>query len=66
MECNVTRMGNSAEWHAVYYKVQTGVMEFIYPRVTSTGVMMGACERGWGFTKRTKSDQCANITGANT
>ena len=59
-------MGKSEEWHAMYSKVQTKFMGFIYPRVALSGVGMGACERGWGVIKRIKSCQRANLTGVKT
>ena len=44
-------MGNYIEWYAMYYEGRTEVIGFIVPRVTSPGVVMGACERGCGVTK---------------
>ena len=66
--CNVNNssMGNSEEWNAMYSKVQTKFMGFIEPRVTLSGVGMGACERGWGVIKRIKYCQRAKLTGTKT
>ena len=63
---NDAKMGNSAEWHAMYPKGRTKSMGFISPRVTSPGVGMGACDRGRGVTKRIKYGQHAKLTGVKT
>ena len=63
---NYVSMCNSVEWHAMYSKGRTEVMGCIVPRVTSPGVGMVACERGWGVTKRIKYGQSDNLTGVST
>ena len=62
---NDARIGNSVIWHAVYSEGGTEVMGFVALKVTFPGFGVGDCERGWGFIKRIKYGQHANLTGVN-
>ena len=63
---NDARMGDSEEWHALYYQCRTKVIGFISLSVTLLGVRIGVCQRGWGVTKGIKYGHCAKLTGAKT
>ena len=63
---NDSRMGNSAERHAMYSEGRNEVMGFITPIFTLQGAGVGACERGWGVIKRIKPGQRSKLTGVKT